>query len=301
MIHELIVTNHLGESLTIDLTSPAESGLAVLYIENLGPVKANINLTERAILDGSIFNSASAEHRNIVIAFRFWPTPDVETNRQKVYKYFPLKRQIKIEVRAGNRHAYAYGYVEANEPDIFNKDSGTNLSIICPESYLYDVDQQVTVFSSVNASFEFPFSNESLVTPLIEISELIVETEKTVLYGGDAPIGILLEIHANGPASNITITHSETLDTLAIDSTKLTALTGSDIIEGDDFYISTVNGNKYATLIRSSVEWNILSCLGSDPTWFQLEKGDNIFAYTATSGLANLEFKVTNDVAYEGI
>jgi hypothetical protein len=299
MITEITVTNHLNESLTMELASP--SGLAILYIEGLGPVKTDIALTDRAGLDGAVYNSARGEPRNIVISLKFMPTPNVETNRQLSYKYFPLKRRIKFAIKAGNREAYVYGYVESNEPNIFSNESSCIISILCPNSYLYDVLEQITVFSSVNAVFEFPFSNESLVTPLLEMSELIVETEKTIVYEGDAPIGMLIHIHANGAANNVTITKSDTLETLAIDSTKLAALTGSDIVEGDDFYISTLNGNKYATLIRSSVEWNILNCLGTNPTWFQLEKGDNVFAYTALSGLANLEFKVTNDVAYEGI
>ena len=262
---------------------------------------SDISLTERAGLDGSIFNSARGLYRNVIIKLKFLENPDVATNRRKTYKYFPLKRMIRIDVVAGNREAYVYGYVESNEPNIFSNDSGCTVSILCPESYLYDVDKSITVFSSVTSLFEFPFSNESLVSPLIELSELIIETEKTVIYEGEASIGILLHIHATGSASGIVITNSQTLETLSIDSTKLIATVGSDITTGDDFYISTVNGNKYAKLIRGSTEYNILNCLGENPTWFQLEKGDNIFVYTATSGLANLEFDIVNNVAYEGI
>lgn len=295
------VTNHLGESLTLDLRSPEESGLAVLFVEGLGPVKADISLTERAGIDGSLFNSSRGLYRNIVMNLRFMQDPDVATNRRKSYRYFPLKQMIRLDVVAGDREVYVYGYVESNEPNIFSNESGCSISILCPESYLYDIDEAIIVFSSVTALFEFPFSNESLVTPLLELSELIVETEKTVLYEGEASIGMLIHIHANGAASGIVITHTQTLETLSIDSTKLAALVGSDITTGDDIYISTVNGNKYAILIRGATEYNILNCLGSNPTWFQLIRGDNVFAYNATSGLANLEFKITHDVAYEGI
>ena len=136
-------------------------------------------------------------------------------------------------------------------PDIFSGEAGCLISILCPESYLYDIYDAVTVFSSVTPLFEFPFSNESLVTPLIEFSEIDSSTEKTVVYEGDAPIGILLHIHATGSASGFTITNSRTLETLAIDSTKLIATVGADISEGDDFWISTVQGDKYAILVMS--------------------------------------------------
>lgn len=298
-MNSITVTNDLGESLTMELARPEYSGFAVSFIEGLGPVKASIAMSERSGIDGSLYNSARAESRNIVIKLVFMG-PDIALNRRNTYKYFPLKRRIRLDVVAGTKEAYVYGYVESNEPDIFSSQAGCTISILCPDSYLYDIDEVITVFSSITPSFEFPFSNESLVTPLLEMSELIAETTKTVIYDGDAPIGMLIHIHANGSASGVTITDVDTLETLAIDSTTLIATVGSDISEGDDFYISTVNGNKYAKLYRGSTEYNILNCV-NPLTWFQLEKGDNVYAFTATSGLQNLEFEIRNDVAYEGM
>jgi hypothetical protein len=301
MIQSIIVTNHLGESETMELARPEQSGFAVLSVEGLGPVKADISLTEMAAMDGSMYNSARAEPRNIVFRLRFLPKPDIETTRQKSYRYFPLKRRIEILFLADNRTVETYGYVESNEPDIFRSEEETIISVRCPEAYLYGETDQVTIFSSQTALFEFPFSNESLVSPLLEMSSISFETEKTVIYSGDAQIGILIHIHANGSANDIVITNSVTLETLTIDSAALIASVGADITAGDDFYISTVKGNKYATLIRGSTEYNILNCLGDNPTWFELDRGDNIFAFDADSGLSNLEFDITNRIAYEGI
>jgi len=301
MIQSIIVTNHLGESETMELARPEQSGFAVLSVEGLGPVKADISLTEMAAMDGSMYNSARAEPRNIVFRLRFLPKPDIETTRQKSYRYFPLKRRIEILILADNRTVETYGYVESNEPDIFRSEEETIISVRCPEAYLYGETDQVTIFSSQTALFEFPFSNESLVSPLLEMSSISFETEKTVIYNGDAQIGLLIHIHANGSANDIVITNSVTLETLTIDSAALIASVGADITAGDDFYISTVKGNKYATLIRGSTEYNILNCLGDNPTWFELDRGDNIFAFDADSGLSNLEFYITNRIAYEGI
>lgn len=301
MINSMTVTNHRNESLTLELRSPENSGLAVLSVEGIGSPKASISLTDRAGLDGAEYNSARARTRNILISLRYLSKPDVETNRQKTYKYFPLGKEIRIDFDTDSREAYVIGHVESNEADIFSNEAGCMISVLCPESYMYDFYQAVTPFSLVTPLFEFPFSNESLVSPLLEMSEFVTKTEKTVVYNGDAPIGMLLHIHALGSASGVVITNSVTLENITIDSTKLAAIVGSDISLGDDIYISTVNGNKYAKLIRTSNEYNILSCLGSSPTWFQLEKGDNVFAYTATSGLINLQFEIISDVAYEGI
>jgi hypothetical protein len=301
MINSITVSNHLGESVTLELRFPEKSGFLVRGIEGLGPSKANINTTETSGIDGSLYNSARAVQRNIVLTLGLLENPTIEDSRQKSYKYFPLKKRIKLEIETDNRTSMVYGYVESNEPNIFSKEETAVISLICPSAYLYDSEDQVTVFSSVTSNFEFPFSNESLVSNLIEFSQLNLQTTKTVLYEGDAPIGILLHIHAIGVATGTKIIESATLEFIEIDDAKLTAITGSGIINGDEIYISTVKGNKYATLVRGALEYNILNALGQDPKWFQLEKGDNVFAYTATTGLANLQFEIINKVAYEGI
>ena len=45
MIKAVTVTNHLGESLTMDLMQPEGSGFTVRSISGLGPVKATVNVT----------------------------------------------------------------------------------------------------------------------------------------------------------------------------------------------------------------------------------------------------------------
>lgn len=301
MITAIKTTNHLNESLTLELMSPEQSGFIVLSIDGLGPPKAEISLTERAGVDGSLYNSGRAAPRNVVLALRFLPGQDIEALRQKSYKYFPLNRPIEIEVQAEHRTVKSMAYVEANEPDIFSKEAGCVITMLFPDSYLYDTVAPITVFGSKTSIFEFPWSNESTVSPLLEMSELNLETTKTVIYVGDVSVGMLIHIHATGSASGFTLTETDTLDVLAIDSTKLVAITGDDIIIGDDIWISTVVGNKYAILVRGSTTWNILSCLGTTPHWFQLEKGDNIFAYDAVSGLGNLQFEILNEIAFEGV
>lgn len=301
MIESVTLTNHLGEDITLELRSPDNSGLLITNIDGLGPPKADINMNELSLLDGSIYNSARANYRNIVFELRYRYKPTIESARLITYKYFPLKRKIRMDFVSENRNAYAYGYVESNEPIIFSSEAGCTISVLCPESYLKDIFDGNTIFSAVTPAFEFPFSNESLVTPLLEMGTMLDETEKTILYTGDVPTGMVLHIHANGVASNVTIINSVTLKTLSIDSTKLSALTGSDIVAGDDIYISSIRGDKYAKLVRGGQEYNILSTLGINPTWYILERGDNVFAYTASSGLSNLEFEASYPILYEGI
>ncbi len=301
MITAVKTTNHLNESLTLELLRPEQSGFIVLRIDGLGPPKAEISLTERAGVDGSLYNSGRATPRNIVLGLRFYPGQNIETLRQQSYKYFPLNKPITFEIQATNRIAHATAYVEANEPDIFSNEEGCVITLVFPDSYLYDTVASFTVFSFVAPLFEFPWSNESTDDPLLEMGEIDITTTKTVLYEGDVPVGMLIHIHATGAVNDFVLTDTVTLEALEIDSTKLIATTGGDIQAGDDIWISTVKGNKYAILIRSATTYNILNCLGTSPVWFQLDRGDNVYAYTATSGVNNLQFEIFNDIAYEGI
>lgn len=63
----------------------------------------------------------------------------------------------------------------------------------------------------------------------------------------------------------------------------------------------TVKGKKSITLLRNGKTTNILNCLDKNADWFQLAKGDNVFAYTAEEGSTNLQFKIENRVIYEGV
>ena len=301
MIKSVTVTNHLGESIKMELGFPEKSGFLIQDITGLGPTKATINLTEMSTSDGGSFNSARVSSRNIVFTLKLLGEPIVETTRQKTYKYFPIKRPIKLTFETDNRTCYIYGNVESNEPIIFSKQETTQISIICPDPYFYSVDINNTVFSGVESLFQFPFSNESLTENLIEFGNLIINQAKSIVYAGDSEIGVAIYIHVLGEATNILITNSLTRETMKIDTTKLTALIGSGLQNGDDLIISTVKGKKTITLIRDGVSTNILNCLDKNPDWFVLAKGDNIFSFAADTGTSNLQFRIENQIIYEGV
>lgn len=304
MIKAITVTNYLGDSLVLNLARPEESGFVVKSVTGLGPGTANINTTEVSTNDGGLYNSSRLSTRNIVITLGFLWKDSIEDVRQKSYKYFPIKKKLTLLIETDNRQAEIEGYVETNDPNIFSKEEGADISIICPNPFFYSsgVDgSNTTVFYGIDPMFEFPFGNESLYDALLEMGSIQNQHEKVITYNGDAEIGVTITIHAIGEASNITIYNTGTREIMKIDTEKLSALTGSGIIAGDDIVICTVKGNKSIKLLRSGKTTNILNCLDKNADWFQLAKGDNIFAYTAQSGSSNLQFKIDNRVIYEGV
>lgn len=307
MIYSLAITNYLGDRIKLELGKPENSGFLIKSISGLGPVKANVNTTEVATNDGSMFNSARLSQRNIVIEIVFVDTvysETIEDLRQKSYKYFPLKKNVEIIIETDNRYVRTTGYIESNEPDIFSSQEGTQISIICPDPYFYSAGEDgnnVTDFYSIDPMFEFPFSNESLTESFLVFGEIQIKTEGVITYYGDAEIGVMIYIHAIGEATNINIYNTETREVMTINTTKIESLTGKGIIASDDIVINTLKGEKSITLVREGVSYNILNCLDKNTDWFTLSKGDNIFAFTAESGVTNLQFRIENKVIYEGV
>lgn len=307
MIYSIVVTNYLGDRIKLELGKPGVSGFLIKSITGLGPAKANVNTTEVSTNDGSLFNSARLSQRNIVLDLVFINTvygESIEDLRQKSYKYFPLKKSVELTIETDNRYVKTTGYVESNEPNIFSSQEGTQISIICPDPYFYSAGEDgnnVTNFYSIDPMFEFPFSNESLDEPLLVFGEIQIKTEGVITYHGDSEIGVMIYIHAIGPATNINIYNTETREVMKINTEKISSLTGKGIVASDDIVINTAKGEKSITLIREGVSYNILNCLDKNTDWFTLAKGDNIFAFTADSGVTNLQFRVENKVIYEGV
>jgi len=305
MIKTITITNHLEESITLEMGSPEKSGFSIYNVDGLGPPKANIQMTEMSLMDGSFYDSARSASRNIVFSLGFVANPPqgvtIEDIRLKCYKYFPLKKCIKIVIETDNRICETYGYVESDVPAIFSKEEGTIISVLCPNSYLFSTEKEVTIFNAVEALFEFPFGNESLTEKLLEFSSISGVLIKSIYYPGDAEIGIVIYIHALDLVSMVEIYNLETNESITIDTDRLAELTGEEFHAGDDIIISTVKGDKYVILIRDGETINILNCIDKYPNWFQLEKGDNLFAYTAEIGETNLQVRFENQVAYEGI
>lgn len=304
MIRAITVTNYLGDSIRLELARPELSGFVVHSVTGLGPGKADINMTEVATNDGSLFNSARISSRNIVISLKYLWKDSIEEARQLSYKYFPLKKKCSLVIETDNRKVEIEGYVESNDPDIFSNNEGADISIICPFPFFSaagDDGINIVTFGGIEPTFEFPFSNESLTKALLEFGAYQSVAEKNILYEGDADVGVTITIHAIGEAKNVTIYNTKTREIMAINTDKLAALTGSGIVEKDDIVICTVKGQKSIKLIREGTETNILNCLEKNPSWFQLSKGDNTFAYTAEEGTNNIQLRIENRVLYEGV
>lgn len=306
MIRSITVINDQDEALYLDLFHPEDSSLVITKIDGLGPTKASINTTELASSDGAMFNSSRITSRNIVMSFQLLEDPVtnlIETTRLKVYRAFPLKRNVTIIIETDHRIAQTTGYVETNEPDIFQKQETMQVSIVCPDPFFYTKDDSKTL-NGVESQFSFPFSNESLTEPLLLLGDIISSVGEPYYYSGDIQCGVIIHMHAYDEVINPTIYNSLTKERMKFDTSKIRAIvedTYDNIIAGDDIIISSISGDKYVKLRRHGKEYNILACLPKLTQWITVKKGDNVFGYFAESGSSNLNMIINTNILYEGM
>lgn len=305
MIKLITITNPNGEELTINLDDiEPVSGLFITEIEGLGPVKADINMTELAAKDGSKYNSSRANGRNIVMKVRFIYASSIEEVRLLSYKYFPLKKRIKFHIETDNRIAEVEGYIESNEPDIFNQEESASISIVCESAWFKDASEngiQVIDFSDIVSLFEFEFEDDDEGSPTIEFSSLEIRRENVITYNGDTDNGFIMRMFIGGSVTNPSIYNIETLESIKIDTAKVAAIVGSAVKAGDEIRINSIQNEKSVTLIREGRSYNILNALDINAAWFVLHPGDNLFGYTADSGELNIIFRIESQILLQGV
>jgi hypothetical protein len=131
----------------------------VADIQGLTRTPTAINTSACAGIDGSFFNSARIEQRNIVIDLIL--RGDIEGNRQRLYRIFPAKTPCTVYFKNWNRDVKIKGYVETLEGDIFAVREQMRISIICPKPYWQDMQTIYTEMSNIVNRFSFPFSIEA--------------------------------------------------------------------------------------------------------------------------------------------
>lgn len=282
-MYSLKVENDRGN--TLELTN--NPNYTVFKIEGLNPPQANINSSVNTTTDGSNINSVRLESRNIIIYATM--EGDIEASRINLYKYFPVKKTVKLYFSNNSRDIYIEGIVELIECDLFSNKQVAQISIICPRPYFKDVENLVTIFSDVSAMFEFPFS---ISKAGVEISTIGTNQRRSIINTGDIETGVIIKLFATGTVVNPVI-----YDVLKRTYLKL----NFTMLSSDTVVINTNVGEKSIEIIRDGVTYNAMGYMAQDSTWFVIEAGDNVFTYDADSGNSNLQLTFTTAILYSGV
>lgn len=301
MLRSFTVTNQKNESLKLELSNPWKSGLVVFSVDGLGPPKANVSSLELASADGSLFTGIRAQERQIIFNLGLLFNPTVEASRHLVYKYFPIKQKIRIEVETDERLIYIEGYVESCEPNIFSKEESVTISVLCPDPWFYKSAPSSTSFSGVIPMFEFPLDNPVGEFDVI-MGEIRIDRRAIIFYEGDVETGMIITIHMmDNDVTNITLYNVDTQQKMVFNTSRIQTITGAPLKFGDDIIVSTIPGKKSCQLLRGGNYTNIISALNRDADWLTLTPGDNIFSYTAATGDEHMSIQFEYRTAYGGI
>lgn len=280
-MYELKVQNKYGQEL--DLTN--NLNYTITSIDGLEPPDATINTTKIATADGSVFNSAFLENRQIIITMAInYPA---EQNRINLYNYFKAKFPMTVYYRNGERNVKINGYLQKLQIAFFDMKQTAQATIICNNPYFEDLSPKSTVISKVQSNFEFPFAIEETI-PFSEIT-----TESSIIQNNsDFEIGAIFRIHAFGTISNPIITNNTTNEYFGVNVT---------LNAGDEVVINTRTGEKSVYKNINGTKTNAIADVNSGSTWLQLAPFANDFSlsFTGNDDACYCECEIIQQ--YEGV
>lgn len=282
-MYNVSIENPQGEIL--DLMNTA--GYTVTKVTGMEPPNADINVSDNAMLDGGVFNSARLTTRNIVITVSLGePTEEL---RLGLYRFARLKKMHRLYLSNGTRAVMAEGYAESVTVGYFDKKETVQLSYVCPDPAFHSLTTERVDFSSVASLFEFPFDIDADGIPFSTVAQ---ESEVNVINEGELDAGVVITLRALGSASKPIILNRNTGATIAL----VTTMQAGDLIT-----IDTRRGQKSVTRLRSGTTTNLLNTFDTTSEWLTLEAGDNVLYFTANSHPENIECYLTFEPLYEGM
>lgn len=274
MLVRVEARNTQGALLALPLDDDS-SGLFIQEIAGLDPVKATLVSTSFAGADGAQYHAAHREARNITAKMGVepdWIDVTVEDLRKRLYAFFMPKALVHLRfVMDTGLYLEIDGRVESFDFPLFVKDPDVNLSLMC---------------------FDPDFVDPNPVSMLNQLSvATTVETKYT--YLGTIDVGGVFTFRPDRDVNAFTV-YLRTADgqQQILDFT-------TPLLAGDKLEISTVTGNKYATLTRGGITSSVLYGIPPQSAWLNFKNGDNYLRVYATG--AGFPFDFTYTTRYGGL
>lgn len=318
MIEQIIVKNDYASDNTLRLVlrdpeDPNTSkGFAVTSVKGLGPGKATLNSSEWVTIDGSEFQNARLPKRTITLELTFIPTDydeSVADIRMKSYRYFPIKEHVRLEFKSvTNKMSETYyidGRVEKNEPNIWSKQEGQTIDIVCFDPYFKNKQANEISFSDVIPKFHYAWIDEDedinqddpspyeTPEPLFIMSEKINYDVLNINNPSYVTTGGIFTIRANGTVVNPSIFNETTYQRMIFYIT----MKAGDVIEVD-----TRKGYK-SVILKKGFGENIINTIDITSDWIEMVPGDNLVGFSCEDPAQrnHMDVKVKVRPIYAGI
>lgn len=246
MVEKIYVSKFLSDG-TLDednivclpLRSYDETNIAVTNIDGLAPMPGTINMDDNAGADGSIFNSARAQNRSIVLTLkqfesdaydfdRNYISKTMEATRRKIYMLFPLKKKVRLTFETDTRTYYIDGFVETINSDYFGDLEGTQVTVLCPDPYF---------------KIEWPNGGFSLIKSGIPYEIDMSPNDQSHFYGLDHNIPMIITVYIKKNVNYIADDGSKVIFSigrgLSLDTMEYMDISNVNVQNGDKFVINT--------------------------------------------------------------
>lgn len=312
MIYEIAARNSKNEILNMVLKRPEVTGINVINVTGVTPIGAEIYITPFGSIDGGLFAGARVPSRNIVLTLGMYNKENkdgtissIEDARRTLYNFFRIKDPVNLVFVTDTRISQVNGYTESVDVDIFSDHEQATISVICVDPWFHSSTYSNVGFSGIRGMFEFPFESvEGGTTPveLLEFGTISVDTRTDIYYEGDIKVGFRIHMSFLGTDfHNVYIYNMETRERIDLYTDQIEKITGSPIDAGDELFISTISGNKTCYLLRNGIFTNVISMVDKNSSWFQLTKGNNVFAFASDYGVENIMMTISFENTYGGI
>lgn len=249
MLYKMEAINTRGTVLELvfdDITD----GFVLEDVDGLDPVDATISSSDFAQQDGAEFQSARRVPRNLLVKIGLEPQDSTQTVRglrRTLYSFFMPKRNVTLRFHdTDGLIVEIVGWIESFSSKLFTKEPSVDISIMCLRPDLLEL------------------------TP-VELSGTTTSTttETPIEYEGTVDTGLLFTLNVDRTLTEFTFYHRGPDDVIQSMDVSI------PMVAGDILSISTVPGNKYATLNHLGTLSFVAYAVSPQSTWHQFSEGEN--------------------------
>lgn len=260
----------------------------VTAVSGLNPPSASLFTSKSPNRKGSKYNGSTLDERNIVIEIKI--LGDIEVNRNYLYEWVDTEQYCKIRYQNGVKNVYCEGYVQDCPIDLFTDNEVVSVAIVCPNPYWKELGEISADISALLKQFTFPFAISAAGIPFSTMRQ----NNTTNVFNAGAETGLKITVKCTADVTNLVIYDAQ-------NTTRRFAL--KTIIHPDEVVvIDTEASPKTCKRYKAGGGTeNLLKYIVPVPTWFTLKKGNNVFGYTADSGISDAEITIGYTNKYLGV
>lgn len=248
-------------------------------IEGIG-IEKEVNSSSIAGYDGSVITSTSTPEREISLSISI---PNTTESRLKLVSVVSGYGSLFVDDKFIDGFVSGIDYSDTSALSI-----NAQISIICPDPYFHNKDQESKIMASVTPLFRFPhlFNGDFMLS---KVAESVIDN---FFNKSTVDVQPIIYFKANSALANPSIMNVSTYEK----SKLLISMSANDVIR-----IDTRIGKKTIHKITNNGETNIFNCIAGDFKFLKLYAGDNWLKYDADTNPNGLQVTLQWTVNYGGV